>query len=82
MKTKMIKIGISLSVILFATACEKNYICQCTRTYTRSNGTVISEYDGAYAFKDTKIRATNRCTAMEGYGSDLSGEYTRNCELK
>lgn len=82
MKTKMMKIVISLGVLLFATACEKNYTCQCTRTYTRSNGTVINEPDGAYTFKDTKMRANSRCTEMEGYGSDLSGDYVRNCELK
>lgn len=71
---------ITLSIMF--SSCKKDYVCECRKTYTRSNGTTISESDGLYTFNDTKPRAADRCTQQEGSGTDLSGSYVRDCELK
>lgn len=65
------------------TSCKKEYVCKCTKTFTKSNGSTNSEPDGQYTFKDTKVRAADRCNQEEGVGSDvINGEYTRDCEIQ
>lgn len=75
-------IGIIGTTLLLSTSCTKEYVCQCKKTYTRSDGTTITENDGNYTYDDNKLYASNRCNAQEGQDSDLYGEYVRNCELK
>lgn len=82
MKTTAIKCILLASITLVTFSCKKNYTCSCSKTYTRSNGSTITESDGLYTFNDSKVRAAERCNQQEGGGSDLSGEYTRDCELK
>lgn len=50
------------------------------KTYTGSNASVTFD-DGTYTYKDTKARAITRCNEQEGTGSDVGGEYTRDCEI-
>ncbi len=62
-------------------ACKKDYKCECTRTHSSGGTTVITD-DGSYNFKDTRTRAESRCNDQEGTGTDIGGDYTRNCEIK
>jgi hypothetical protein len=62
------------------TSCKKNYKCECEKTYTNNNSSVTVD-DGTYTYKDTKARAISRCNENESTGSDLGGEYTRDCEI-
>ncbi len=64
------------------TSCKKDYVCKCSKTYTKANGNTETETDGQYTFKDTKPRAADRCNEQEGSGSDISGSYTRDCEIQ
>lgn len=64
------------------TSCKKDYVCKCSKTYTKANGSTTTDADGQYTFKDTKPRAADRCNEQEGSGSDLSGSYTRDCEVQ
>lgn len=65
------------------TSCKKDYICKCTKTYTKSNGSSETEPDNSYTFKDTSPRAADRCNQQEGSGTDvLKGDYTRDCEIQ
>lgn len=82
MKKLIIIIVSFIALSTLFSSCKKDYVCECRKTYTRSNGTTISETDGLYTFSDTKPRAADRCTQQEGSGSDLSGSYVRDCELK
>lgn len=80
---KLIIVLASLTALSISfSSCRKDYVCECRKTYTRSNGTTISESDGLYTFNDTKPRAADRCTQQEESGTDLSGSYVRDCELK
>lgn len=63
------------------TACKKDYTCECRKIYTDSNGNINSTPDGTYTFKDSKVRAEDRCNDLEGSGSDLGGDYTRECDI-
>ena len=65
----------------FISSCKKDYSCHCYKTYTRSDGSVTTDPDGIYTFKDSKPRAAERCNQQEGSGSDLGGSYTRDCEI-
>ncbi|MCC6837140.1 MAG: hypothetical protein IT234_01265 [Bacteroidia bacterium] len=78
----LIKIVAVFTVFATATACKKDYICTCKKTYTSSNGTTVSNSDGNYTFTDSKVRASGRCQDLETTGSDLYGEYTRECEIE
>lgn len=77
-----IKLGFLGLVVFFTTSCAKDYVCECKKTYTRADGTTITQNDGNYTYNDIKMDASNRCKAQEGQDSDLNGEYVRDCELK
>ena len=65
------------------TSCKKDYVCKCTKTYTKSNGSTTTEPDGQYTFKDTSPRAADRCNQQEGSGDDIfAGAYTRDCQIQ
>lgn len=62
------------------TSCKKDYECKCTKTYTGTSTTVTSD-DGQYTYRETKPRAIERCDTNDKTGSDLGGNYTRNCDI-
>jgi len=63
-------------------SCKKDYTCACSKVYTDSNGNRNSSTDGNYTFKDSRIRAEDRCNDLETTGTDLGGDYTRECDIK
>jgi hypothetical protein len=80
----MKKLILFISVVTLGSAvvsCKKDYKCKCTKTYTTSSST-YSEDDGNYTYKDTKAKATIKCDDNDNTGSDLAGDYTRNCEIQ
>nr|WP_294859746.1 hypothetical protein [uncultured Fluviicola sp.] len=62
-------------------SCKKDYTCECRKIHTDDNGTSVTTSDGSYTFKDSKARAADRCNEMEGTGTDLGGDYTRECDI-
>lgn len=82
MKTIIVKSILVITTISFLSSCKKDYVCSCTKTYTKSDGSTYSTSDGMYTYNDTQTRASDRCLSQERDGSDLAGDYTRDCELK
>lgn len=74
-------IAIAALFTLSLVSCKKNYVCECTITRTGSSSSTTSA-DGNYTFKDTRVRAESRCNAEEGSGTDIYGNYTRDCQIK
>lgn len=66
---------------LSLTSCKKDYTCECKKIHTDSSGNSTTTSDGNYTFKDSKPRAETRCNDQEGSGSDIGGDYTRECEI-
>jgi len=65
------------------TSCKKDYVCKCTKTHTKADGSSTTEPTGSpMTFKDTKARAIDRCNQQETDGNDLSGSYTTDCEIQ
>jgi len=62
-------------------SCKKDYVCKCKKTHV-SGGTEVITDDGSLTFNDTRTRAQQRCNDEEGTGTDLAGDYTRNCEIQ
>ncbi len=80
MKNKIVLIGLAIvATTLFS--CKKEYDCKCKKIYTDSNSTTTVD-DGTYTFKDTKAKANTKCDNQEGTGSDLGGDYSRECEIE
>ena len=79
---KIIILVAALALSGATTSCKKDYLCKCSKTYTKSNGSTETDPDGQYTFTDTKTTAINRCNQQEGSGSDLTGAYTRNCQIQ
>ncbi len=61
-------------------SCKKEYTCKCSKIYTTSTGSVTYD-DGSYIFKDNEARAADQCNNQEGTGTDLQGEYSRQCDI-
>jgi hypothetical protein len=78
--TKFMLAGI-VTATLLTTGCKKDYICNCSKTYTSGSGTSTQNYS-TYTYKDTESTATSRCDANEKTGSDLGGDYSINCEIQ
>ncbi|MDQ3047534.1 MAG: hypothetical protein M3R27_08315 [Bacteroidota bacterium] len=79
---KTILLGVML--VLTATSfvsCKKEYSCECEKIYTGSSGSYTYD-DGIYTYKDTRARAEDRCAKNEETGTDLAGNYSRECEIK
>ena len=68
-------VGISMS------SCNKDYKCQCSKTYTTGNGSSTTNYSN-YTYNDNKVRANDRCKANEATSSDLFGNYSINCSIQ
>ena len=63
-------------------SCKKEYVCECRKIRTDSDGNTTTESDGTYTFKDSRPRAETRCNDQEGSGSDILGDYTRECQIQ
>ncbi len=64
------------------TSCKKDYTCSCKKIRTETDGSTTSDADGTYTFKDSKPRAETRCNDQEGSGSDILGDYSRECDIQ
>lgn len=62
-------------------SCKKDYSCECKITRTDDDGTTVTNSDGTYTFKDSRVRAEDRCNDLEGSGTDILGAYTRECDI-
>jgi hypothetical protein len=71
----------ALFVAMFTVSCKKDYTCECEKTYTSGSGTSTRDYS-VYTFKDTRIRAEQRCNENTASGADLWGDYAINCAIK
>lgn len=67
---------------IFFTSCKKEYVCNCKKIHTDSAGNSVTSNDGSYTFKDTQPRAEDKCNDLESTGSDLGGNYTRECSIQ
>ena len=81
MKNVVLLSGTMLIVATSLMSCKKDYSCECTKTYTSGN-TSISQKQSVIVYKETKKRATQRCSDNESSGTDLAGNYTVNCDIK
>ncbi|HVD98157.1 MAG TPA: hypothetical protein VNB90_08115 [Cytophagaceae bacterium] len=77
---KIIIIGLAL-VATTMFSCKKDYTCKCQKIHTTSNGTTTTD-DGTYTFKDNKAGASSSCNDQEYTGTDLQGDYSRQCDLQ
>ena len=62
-------------------SCKKDYNCKCEKTWTGNNGSVTKD-DGVYTYKETRVKAEAKCNDQEKTGSDILGDYTRNCSIQ
>jgi hypothetical protein len=62
-------------------SCKKDYVCECSKTYTTSSGSSTYDYS-VYTYNDTQTRAETRCNDNVETGHDLGGEYAVNCRIK
>jgi hypothetical protein len=80
----MKKLTILIAALAISSAfssCKKEYVCKCEKTYANNNGSVNIN-DDQYIYKDTKPRAIERCDANETTGTDLGGDYAKNCSIQ
>ncbi|MNJ91906.1 hypothetical protein D3C87_95610 [compost metagenome] len=79
----MKKVFLALVVVSGFTmaSCKKEYTCECKKIHTNSNGNSVTTSDGNYTFKDSRVRAEDKCNDLEGSGTDIMGDYTRECSI-
>ncbi len=80
----MIKLIIAAGVLLCVgttTSCKKDYVCQCSKTYTSGSGTSTHDYS-TYTYRENRKRAEDRCNDNTKSSSDLYGEYSVNCQIQ
>nr|WP_294859747.1 hypothetical protein [uncultured Fluviicola sp.] len=63
-------------------SCKKDYTCSCAMVHTDDNGNRNTSSDGSYTFKDSRLRAEKKCNDLEETGTDVFGNYTRECDIK
>ena len=80
MKNKIIILGLAL-VATTMFSCKKDYTCACSRVYVSSSGSTSTD-DGSYIFKANKASATDKCNQQQTTGTDLKGDYSRQCVIK
>lgn len=82
MKRRILLVAVvALGATTTMVSCKKEYSCQCKKTYTKNGGSVTID-DNVYTYKDTRVKAEKRCNDNEGQGSDIGGDFTRDCEIK
>jgi hypothetical protein len=79
MKNKILVIGLAI-VATSMFSCKKDYTCKCSKIYSYSSGSVSVD-DGTYIFKDNKARAADNCNKQESTGTDILGDYSRQCDI-
>lgn len=62
-------------------SCKKEYTCECSKVYAGSSGSTTVN-DGSYIFKDNSARAADQCNKQEATGTDVFGDYSRQCDIK
>ena len=62
-------------------SCKKDYTCECKKIHTDDEGNSVTSSDGSYSFKDSRVRAEERCNELEMTGTDILGDYTRECDI-
>lgn len=77
---KVVVAVIALSGLALA-SCKKDYSCECRKIHTDDDGNTVTSSDGTYTFKDSRARAEDRCNDLEGSGTDILGDYTRECDI-
>ena len=80
MKRALLTLAV-LSAVMLA-SCKKDYMCVCRKIYTNDGGGTISNPDGTYTFKDSRTRAESKCNDEEDTGSDIYGDWTRECNIQ
>ncbi len=73
--------GVILLIGTTMTSCKKDYVCECSKTYTTGSGTSTQDYS-TYTYNDSRKRAEDRCNANTATGSDFFGDYSINCDIK
>ena len=80
MKNKILIVVFAFAATSFV-SCKKDYYCECQKIYTGSSSS--SQYDdGVYTYHDSRARAEDKCNQQETSGSDLGGDYTRECQIR
>jgi hypothetical protein len=80
MKTKMMIIALAV-IATTMVSCKKDYTCKCSKVRTTSSGSTTTD-DGSYIFKDNKAKAADKCNDQESTGTDLYGDYSRECDIQ
>ncbi|WP_430401696.1 hypothetical protein [Fluviicola sp.] len=63
-------------------SCKKDHTCACAMVRIDDNGNRNTSSDGNYSFKDTRLRAEKKCADLEETGTDIWGDYSRECDIK
>ena len=77
----------AIAVFAFSlSSCKKDYVCECTNTYTSSSGNVTTDPNDRVTYKDIKKGdAKNLCQRTTGTYVSASGatsSYVYDCKLK
>ena len=80
MKTKMMILALAV-IATTMVSCKKDYTCKCSKVRTTSSGSTTTD-DGSYMFKETKATATSKCNDQESTGTDIYGNYSRQCTIQ
>ena len=62
-------------------SCKKEYVCNCSKTYTTGTGSSTRDYS-TYTYKENRGRAEDRCNDNVETGTDIFGNYSINCEIQ
>jgi hypothetical protein len=81
MKKTILSIAVLISFGISMVSCKKDYVCECSKTYTTGSGTYTKDYS-KYTYKDTRKRAEDRCNENTKTGSDIYGDYSINCQIQ
>lgn len=81
MKKTILLAAVLLSFGASMVSCKKDYVCECSKTYTSGSGTYTKDYS-IYTYKDTRKRAEDRCNDNTKTDSDMYGNYSINCEIQ
>ena len=81
MKNPVLFVGALLLVLTSIISCKKEYTCECSKTYTSGSGSSTQNYS-IYTYKDTRMRAEERCNENTDSGSDIYGDYSINCQIR
>jgi hypothetical protein len=81
MKKTILSIAVLIAFGISMASCKKDYVCECSKTYTTGSGTYTKDYS-KYTYKDTRKRAEDRCNENTKTGSDIYGDYSINCQIQ